>query len=109
MFQELNKPTDKYDHLRIELWYKDKEPRKGYYIHLQKVKYKNGVFSYLLMPTEEDTRYIQIDERKRRSYQAVNKYSTKMYDSASKITELFEDKKYEELDNYVKQNIGDVK
>ena len=48
MFQELNKPTDKYDHLRIELWYRDKEPRKGYYIHLQKVKYKNGVFSYLL-------------------------------------------------------------
>lgn len=109
MFQKLNKPTDKYDHLRIELWYKDKEPRKGYYINLQKVKYKNGIYSYDLMPTEEDTRYIQIDERKRRSYQAVNKYSTKMYDSASKITKLFEDKKNEELDNYVKQNIGDVK
>lgn len=109
MFQVLNKPTDKYDHLKIELWYKDKEPRKGYYINLQKVKYKNGIYSYDLMPTEENTRFIQLDERKRRNYQVVNKYSAKMYKLANKITVLFKDKMYEELDKYIKQNIGDVK
>ena len=42
MFQKLNKPTNKYDHLKIDVWYKDKEPNKGYYIHLQKVVYNNG-------------------------------------------------------------------
>lgn len=109
MFQKLNKPTNRYDHLKIDIWYKDEESNKGYYIHLQKVVYNNGVYSYDLMPTKEDTRFIQLDNRKRRSCQAVNKYSTKMYDKASKITELFEDKKYEELDNYIKQNIGDIK
>lgn len=109
MFQKLNKPTDKYNHLKIEIWYKDDEPNKGYFIRLQKVVYNNGVYSYDLMPTEEDTRFIQLDNRKRRSYQVADKYSTRMCDQASKITELFENKKYEELDNYVKQNIGEVK
>ena len=109
MFQKLNKPTNKYDHLKIEVWYKDKEPNKGYYINLQKVVYNNGVYSYDLMPTEEDTRFIQLDNRKRRSYQALLRYNSKMYDKAYIILCLFENKKYEELDNYVKQNIGDVK
>lgn len=109
MFQKLNKPTNRYDHLKIDVWYKDEEPNKGYYIHLQKVVYNNGVYSYDLMPTKEDTRFIQLDNRKRRSYQATLKYESKMSDQAYKITELFEDKKYEELDNYVRQNIGDVK
>ena len=109
MLQKLNKPTNKYNHLKIEIWYKDEEPNKGYYIHLQKVVYNNGVYSYDLMPTEEDTRFIQLDNRKRKSYQAINKYSIKMCNKAYKITELFEDKKYKELDNYVKQNIGDVR
>ena len=109
MFQKLNKPTNKYDHLKIDVWYKDEEPNKGYYIHLQKVVYNNGVYSYDLMPTEEDTRFIQLDNRKRRSYQALLRYSNKMCDKAYRIMCLFENKKYEELDNYVKQNIGDVK
>lgn len=109
MFQKLNKPTDKYNHLKIDVWYKDKEPRKGYYIHLQKVNYRNGIFGYDIMPTEEDTRFIQLDNRKRRNYQTMNKYNIKTINLASKITELFEDKKYNELDNYVKYNIGDVK
>ena len=109
MFQKLNKPTDKYDHLKIDLWYRCKEPNKGYYIQLQKVVYNNGVYSYDLMPTVEDTRFVQLDERKRRNHYTANKYNDKIIDQASKITELFENKKYEELDNYIKQNIGDVK
>ena len=109
MFQILKYPDKKNNYLKIELWYKDHEPNKGYMLNLQKVNYKNNVYSYDLMPTEENTRFIQLDNRKRRSYQAVNRYNRSILIHAEKITNLFELRNYKELDEYVKQNIGENK
>lgn len=85
MFQVLNKPTNKYNYLKIEVWYRDKAPCKGYFIYLQKVNYNNGIYNYDLMPNEKDTRFIRLDNRKRRNYQTVDKYNRSILIHAEKF------------------------
>ena len=105
MFYDLEKPTKDYNSLKVSLYYSTNENRKGYQVHLQKCFNDNGIYTYYLMPTKTDTRFIQIDNRQRKNKKIEEVYNNLLSKVLDKITKLFEDQKYEELDTFIQQYI----